>query len=350
MVYVKLIAGLVLLLVAGDLLVRGAVLIARRFGVSPMVIGLTLVGFGTSLPELLASIEAVNIGAPALAIGNVVGSNIANTLLILGTAALLYPVSCQIPGLRRDLFVMVAVTMGTLALMASGHIPRVAGYVLVAILLIYTGVALVLDRRDGETQRLREGESEITDILPPTNLGLFGAIAMTIVAMAGVLYGAQLLVNSAVGIARIWGVSESLIGITVVALGTSLPELATSVMAALKRESDVALGNVIGSNLFNFLGILGVTATYTPLDIPAEISSRDSWILLLITLALVGIVLGMRQIPRALGFVFLVAYCVYIAGLAGGLPDMPVQFPVNLPMELPLGLELPNFDNLLPKN
>ncbi len=329
MVFLKLVAGLVLLLVAGDLLVRGSVTIARRFGVSPMVIGLTLVGFGTSLPELLASIEAVNVGAPALAIGNVVGSNIANILLILGAAALMYPIPCKISGLRRDLFMMTGVTMVTLALMEYGHISRGAGIGLVSVLVAYTVLALVVDRRKTNSAVLDEAESDIPDALPPTTVGLMIALAMTALAMAGVLYGAKLLVNSAVELARLWGVSESLIGVTVVAVGTSLPELATSIIAATKRQSEVALGNVVGSNIFNFLGILGITAIYRPLDIPVEISGRDSWILLLITLALFGIVLGMRQIPRAMGFVFLVAYAVYIAGLAGGLPDLPLD--IDLP-------------------
>jgi len=332
MVFLKLVAGLILLLVAGDLLVRGSVLIARRFGVSPLVIGLTLVGFGTSLPELLTSLQAVMIGAPALAVGNVVGSNIANTLLILGAAALMYPVSCQILGLRRDLFFMAAVTFAILGLMFWGQIPRIAGIIMVSVLLLYTIGALVLDRRNSASAKLREDESEITDMMPPVKLGLLGGFSMTLAAMVGVVYGAHLLVESAVSLARVWGVSESLIGITVVGFGTSLPELATSVMAALRRQSDVALGNVVGSNIFNLLGILGVTSTYSPLQIPAEIAGRDSWILLVITIGLVGIVVFMRQIPRALGFIFLVAYCVYMAGLAGSLPE--VDLSVDLPIDL----------------
>ncbi|MBN2753019.1 MAG: calcium/sodium antiporter [Rhodospirillaceae bacterium] len=335
MVLLKLFSGLVLLLVAGDLLVRGSVVLARRAGISPLVIGLTLVGFGTSLPELLASLQAAMIGAPGIAVGNVVGSNIANILLILGTAALLFPVSCEAPGIRRDLGVLFLATLAAIALLHWGQVPRSVGLTLVATLLCYTGFAIFMDRREYATVRLREEESQITDAMPPVRLGVPGALMLTVAAMAGVIFGARFLVDSAVILAMRWGVSESLIGVTVVAIGTSLPELATSVIAAIKRESDVALGNVIGSNLFNILGIMGVTASVSPIVVPAEISGRDTWVLAVATFALIGVVLGLKHIPRALGFTFVVAYGVYMTGLAGGLPDLPVDLPIDLPSVLP---------------
>ncbi|WP_337997820.1 calcium/sodium antiporter [Oleispirillum naphthae] len=341
MVLLKLGVGLVLLLVAGDLLVRGAVVLARRAGISPLVIGLTLVGFGTSLPELLASLQAALIGAPGIAVGNVVGSNVANILLILGTAALMFPVSCEAPGIRRDLGVLAFATLAAIALLHWGQVPRSVGASLVAALLLYTGTAIFFDRREYATVRLREEESRLADAMPPVRLGIAGALLLTIAAMAGVVVGARFLVESSVILALRWGVSESLIGVTVVAVGTSLPELATSVVAAIKRESDVALGNVIGSNIFNILGILGVTSAVSPIVVPAEISGRDTWVLALVTFALIGVVLGLKHIPRALGFTFLVAYGVYITGLAGGLPDLPVDLPIDLP-SLP-SLPLPSF-------
>ena len=328
MVVFKLICGLVLLLVAGDLLVRGAVVLARRAGVSPLVIGLTLVGFGTSLPELLASLQAAMIGAPGIAVGNVVGSNVANILLILGVAALMFPVSCEAPGIRRDLFVLFLATLAAVALLHWGQVPRGVGIALVGSLLCYTGGAIFLDRREYATVRLRQEEADLAGDIPPGRLGVVGAGVLTLVALAGVTLGARLLVNASVVLALRWGVSESLIGVTVVAIGTSLPELATSVMAALKRESDVALGNIIGSNIFNILGILGTTAAVSPITVPAEISGRDTWVLALASLALIGVVVGLRQVPRVLGFVFLVAYGVYITGLACGLS---VELPIDLP-------------------
>jgi len=320
MILLKLFGGLLLLLVGGDLLVRGAVVLARRMGVSSLVIGLTLVGFGTSLPELLASLRAAAIGAPGIAVGNVVGSNIANILLIIGLAALVFPVACRAPGIRRDLFVLGAATLVLLGLLLWGWIPRPVGAVLAALLVVYTGLAVILDRRSLSAARARAEEAELADAISTPSMGVPSALAVTLAALVGVVFGARLLVDSAVLLARLWGVSESLIGITVVAVGTSLPELATSVTAALKRESEVALGNIIGSNIFNILGILGVTAAVSPISVPAEIAARDSWVVVTVTFALIGVVLGLRQIPRAIGFVFLVAYAVYVAGLAGALP------------------------------
>lgn len=315
MVYVELIAGLILLLVAGDLLVRGSVAVARRFGVSPLVIGLTLVGFGTSLPELMASVQAALMGAPGIAVGNVVGSNIANILLILGAAAILAPVAATANGLRRDTLVLALATAALIGLVLIGVLPRWAGAVLVVALVAYTGSALVLDRREQATAALREHETETAEALPPASLGLWGGVAFTLGGLAGVVFGARLLVEAAVFLAQSWGVSETIIGVSIVAIGTSLPELATSIIAALKKESDVALGNVVGSNIFNILGILGVTAMVSPLTVPEEILTRDAWVMVGATAALIAAVLVMRRIGRAAGAVFVAAYAAYVGVL-----------------------------------
>ncbi|MCA1939975.1 MAG: calcium/sodium antiporter [Caenispirillum bisanense] len=315
MVYVELIAGLILLLVAGDLLVRGSVAVARRFGVSPLVIGLTLVGFGTSLPELMASLQAALLGAPGIAVGNVVGSNIANILLILGGAAIIAPVAATARGLHRDTLVLALATAALIALVIAGVLPRWTGVILVLALIAYTGSALVLDRREQASAALREHETETAEALPPANLGLWGGVAFTLGGLAGVVFGARLLVEAAVVLAQSWGVSETIIGVSIVAVGTSLPELATSVIAALKKESDVALGNVVGSNIFNILGILGVTAIVSPLQVPPEILQRDAWVMLGATVALIVAVVLLRRIGRATGAVFVGAYAVYVGVL-----------------------------------
>lgn len=315
MVYVELIAGLILLLVAGDLLVRGSVAVARRFGVSPLVIGLTLVGFGTSLPELMASLQAALLGAPGIAVGNVVGSNIANILLILGGAAIIAPVAATAKGLHRDTLVLALATAALLALVVIGVLPRWAGVILVLSLIAYTGSALVLDRREQASAALREHETETAEAIPPAKLGLWGGVAFTVGGLLGVVLGARLLVEAAVVLAQSWGVSETIIGVSIVAVGTSLPELATSVIAALKKESDVALGNVVGSNIFNILGILGVTAIVTPLDVPPEILQRDVWVALGATVALIVAVVLLRRIGRATGAAFVAAYAAYIGVL-----------------------------------
>lgn len=321
MLAIELLGGLVLLVVGGDVLVRGAVAVARIAGISPLVIGLTLVGFGTSTPELLASVQAAMIGAPAIAVGNVVGSNIANVMLIMGLAALVSPVAADAPGVRRDMLVMASATVLAVGLLLWGSVSRVVGAGLLAALVAYTVGTIVADRRDTAMTRIREEETHLKET-PEIRLGLWPALGLTLVGLVGVMLGARFLVNAAVELATRWGVSQSLIGVTVVAIGTSLPELVTSIMAAIKKESDVALGNIVGSNIFNILGILGVTALVTPIAVPDEIAVRDTWVLLVSSLALVGVVVGLRNVPRALGFVFVVGYGVYVAGLAGGLPEL----------------------------
>lgn len=318
MLAVTLLGGLALLVAGGDLLVRGAVAVARRAGVSPLVIGLTLVGFGTSTPELLASVQAALMGSPDIAVGNVVGSNIANIMLILGLAALVSPVAADAPGVRRDLAVTGFATLAVVGLLIWGAVPRWVGGALLVLLALYTLGTLVADRRDAAMARLREGEAELKDtreFAPGPWLG----IGLTVLGLAGVMLGARFLVSGAVELASRWGVSESVIGVTVVAIGTSLPELVTALVAAAKKQSDVALGNVLGSNIFNVLGILGVTALVTPIAVPDEIVARDTWILAVSMVALAAAVLALRQIPRALGFALLAGYGVYVAGLAGGL-------------------------------
>lgn len=323
MLAIELLGGLVLLVVGGDVLVRGAVAVARVAGISPLVIGLTLVGFGTSTPELLASLQAALIGAPAIAVGNVVGSNIANVMLIMGLAALLSPVAADAPGVRRDMLVMAAATAAAVGVLIWGEVSRLVGAALLAALVVYTVGTIWADKRDTAMRKIREGEAELKDT-PELPLGVWAGLGLTILGLAGVMLGARFLVNAAVELATDWGVSQSLIGVTVVAVGTSLPELVTAIMAAIKKESDVALGNIVGSNTFNILGILGVTALVTPIAVPHEIAVRDTWVLALSSLALVGVVLGLRHVPRSLGFILVVGYAVYIAGLAGGLPEVDI--------------------------
>lgn len=321
MLAIGLLGGLVLLVVGGDVLVRGAVAVARIAGISPLVIGLTLVGFGTSTPELLASVQAALLGAPAIAVGNVVGSNIVNVLLIMGLAALLSPVAADAPGVRRDMLVMGLATVTVAGLLLWGTISRLVGAALLAALVAYTVGTILADRRDTAMTRIREEEAHLKET-PEIRLGLWTALGLTVAGLAGVMLGARFLVDAAVELATRWGVSQSLIGVTVVAVGTSLPELVTSIVAAVKKESEVALGNIVGSNIFNILGILGVTALMAPVAVPEEIAARDTWVLLASSLALVGVVLALRNVPRALGFVFVVGYGVYIAGLVGGLPEL----------------------------
>lgn len=266
MTYGLILIGLIGLALGGEILVRGSVAVARRFGLSELIIGLTLVGFGTSMPELVTTLQAASGGATGIAVGNVVGSNISNILLVLGLAALLYPIVTNPRALARDTLVMVAVTIVFCALVYFDQFTRLTGILMVAFLIAYVVVSLILDR-GGETPpgdlHIQEGEN----MEAPDSLIL--GILMTIGGIVGVVLGARFLVEGAVALATQWGVSETVIGLTIVAIGTSLPELATSAIAALRGRSDVALGNVIGSNIFNLSGIIGVTAIVSPFSVYA---------------------------------------------------------------------------------
>jgi cation:H+ antiporter len=303
--YLLVLGGMVALFGGGDMLVRGAVAVAQDFKVSPMVIGLTLVGFGTSAPELLTSLQAAFAGAPDIAIGNVVGSNIANILLILGVSALIAPVLIRRDTLMRDGGILIATTVLTIGLMAFGSIGRLAGLVLFAGLLAFLATAFLTDG---------EGGGDLPE--PSANSSTLRAFLTFAVGLVVTLMGAKFLVQGAIVMATNLGVSEAVIGLTVVAIGTSLPELITSAMAALRGKSDVAVGNIIGSCVFNLLGILGLTALVHPLSVAPEIMAFDVWIMAAATalLVLAGMFLG--RIGRGMGAAMALAYAGYIAFLA----------------------------------
>ena len=281
MTYLAVAFGLVLLVVGGDALVRGAVALARRFGVSPLLVGLTLVGFGTSTPELLTSLQAAWIGAPGIAVGNVVGSNVANILLILAVAALIRPLATSREALARDGTVVALAALACLGVVVAGTLERWAGAVLVAGLVAYVVHTYRRERVAGDASaRMHAAEATAAEPGPhPVTVALgftAGGLVLTIL-------GARLLVTGAVEIARAAGVSDTLVGLTLVAVGTSLPELVTSIVASLRRQGDVAFGNILGSNIYNVLGILGVTALARPIPVPPEVLRLDIWIMLAAT-------------------------------------------------------------------
>ena len=306
MLIVQLAAGLALLVLGGEGLVRGSVAVATRLGVSPLIIGLTLVGFGTSTPELVASIQAALIGAPGIALGNVVGSNIANVFLVLGASAVIFPVVAGGSTLRRDGTVMIIATLLMVGVVLHGVLDRWVGALFVSLLAAYTIGSFVADMRS-------DNGVDTADELPSWPRGLPTALALAVAGIVGVVAGADFLVDSAVELASTLGLSEATIGVTIVAIGTSLPELVTSVMAAIKRHTDVALGNVLGSNLFNILGIAGVTAIVTPIPVPPEIARVDVWIMAGAALLLMVFGATGRSIGRAEGAVFLAVFATYIA-------------------------------------
>ncbi|MEE4120067.1 MAG: calcium/sodium antiporter [Paracoccaceae bacterium] len=306
MAYLLVAGGLVALLVGGDLLVRGAVGVARRLDVPPLVIGLTLVGCGTSAPELATSLQAALGGAPGIAAGNVVGSNVANVLLILGLAALIRPIAVDGHAFRRDGSALLLATVLGIALMLTGTLWRWHGAVLVLGLAAFLYATV---RRPGPVAA--PDARDVVEMVERTSslwrAGLFFALGLALV-----LGGARALVTGGVEIAAALGVSEAIIGLTIVAAGTSLPELVTSVIAARRGEGDVAFGNVVGSNIFNLLGILGVTALVTPLPVDARILQVDVWAMAAATALLVAAAVTGWRVTRAEGAGLLALYAGYL--------------------------------------
>jgi cation:H+ antiporter len=302
-----LLGGLLLLCLGAEALVSGAITVARRFSMPPLLIGLTIVGFGTSLPELLVSVKAALDGSPDIAVGNVVGSNIANILLIVGLAAVIAPVVARYLAYRRDLIVMLAVSVILLAIGWWGGIGRFTGAAMLAALIGY----LVFTARSG----MATGFEADAETLPAWRRSFPIAVVSVLLGLGGLFLGANWLVESAIEISRTFGMSEATIGLTIVAVGTSLPELATSVAAAIRRHADVALGNVIGSNIFNILGILGVTALISPVPVSPSIAAFDIPVMLVTALALAGFIAFRGGIGRIGGLCLLVLYGGYVTWL-----------------------------------
>lgn len=302
-------AGLVLLVFGGDALVKGAVALALRLGIPALIVGLTVVAFGTSAPELLVSITAALDGVAGIAIGNVVGSNIANILLILGLPAIITTIHSSQIDTRRSYVVMLAITLGFALLCFTGPLIWWHGVLLLALLALVIGDNI----RSARAHKAAACDEELEGADPHMAPWKIGALILA--GLIGLGVGANLLVTGAVNIARMIGISETVIGLTLVALGTSLPELVTSVVAAMRKQADVALGNVIGSNIFNILSILGVTALIAPLPVDPAILWRDNWVMLAVALALVPFVLFRRDIGRIAGLGFVAAYVGYSAWL-----------------------------------
>ncbi|UYG01633.1 calcium/sodium antiporter [Halomonas sp. PAMB 3264] len=306
----SLLGGIALLTLGGEALVRSAVAGAERLGVSALFTGLVIVGFGTSAPELVVSINAALDQQPDIAIGNVVGSNIGNIMLILGLCALIYPLTTKRQALKRDGLVMLAATLLFIVLGASGELGRLDALLFLAGLVGYLVWAYLSERQTAPTQ-------EPPNVLPeppaqkPTStlwivLGLLGGLALLI-------GGSQFLLYGAVGIAQTLGLSEAVIGLTIVAVGTSLPELAVSLVAALRRHADVAVGNILGSNIFNLLGILGVSAFLQPLVLIERMVIFDQWVMLGSAVALLVFLYTGLRLSRTEGGILLVGYAGFVA-------------------------------------
>jgi cation:H+ antiporter len=308
---VLLIVGVILLSVGGEVLIRGSLSAAKRSGVSPLLCGLVIIGFGTSAPELVVSIEAAVNNQPDIAVGNVVGSNIGNILLILGICALITPLTVRPLLLRRDALTVVMASLLFIVLVSGGTLGLQAAVILLLAFVLYLGWSYVSERFYAAPSAVLH-EAEFEEILVTPKSWLW--IALAIVAGLSLLIGgSKILLVGAVGLAQGLGVSEAAIGLTLVAVGTSLPELSISVLAALRRNADVAVGNVLGSNIFNLLGILGVSSLLQPLAINARILQFDQWVMLASSFILLLFLYTGYRLSRIEGGFLLICYIIYLA-------------------------------------
>lgn len=311
MIWGSVVVGLVILLLAGDALVRGAVNLSLRIGIPALIVSLTVVAFGTSAPELLISINAALDNVPGIALGNVVGSNTANVLLVLGIPALLAVMHTSECNTRKSYVIMVGSSVLFIALAFRGIFDPLAGIILLVVLAIILGDSMreaLAHRRAGKAAPEEEEPEGADPDMPWWKIILF-----LVLGLVGLPLGADILVDSSVQIATIFGVSDTVIGLTLVALGTSLPELATTVMAALRRQADVALGNVIGSNMFNLLAIIGVASLIAPIPVDPEFLRFDLWVMLGASLLIFPLVFLAKDLTRIWGVVLSALYLGYIA-------------------------------------
>lgn len=297
------ILGLIVLLFAGDVLVRGAVNLALRLGIPALIVSLTIVSFGTSAPELFISIGSVLDDAPGIAIGNVVGSNTANVLLVLGLPALLAGIHCSDSQSQKSFLAMLAASVLFIVLCFLGPLTWVHGVVLLSALAIFLGWQFLSANKAQATEPPEGADAD----MPAWRIGLY-----LIAGLIGLPFGADLLVDNAVVIATRMGVSETVIGLTLVAIGTSLPELATTIVAALRRHAEVALGNVIGSNIFNLLAIIGTASLFGSIPVSRGILHFDLWVMFGASLALIPFVIYRQDITRIAGAALTTLYIAYI--------------------------------------
>ena len=314
MIYAQLVAGFIYLLGGGDLLVRGAVALARRLRVPSVFVAVTVVALGTSLPELMVSIQAAVAGYPNLILGNVVGSNIANVLLVGGLAAAVYPLRIREPGLQRNGLIMLAVSLVFAGLCLDGSVTRVDGLILLAIFLAVLGLTA------GDSVRAYTAEQDQSIPLDWV-LGLPSRVPIIalfiVIGVVTLPVGADLLVDAAVTLAERFGVSETVIGLSVVAIGTSLPEVSTSVLAALRRRPGMALGTIIGSNSLNLVAVMGVAAATAPVavDVSSGFLRVDLPFMLIVSAVLVAMTRFAKRIGRVPGVIMVLAYLMYLTGV-----------------------------------
>lgn len=302
--------GLVILLLAGDSLVKGAVNLSLRLGVPALIVSLTIVAFGTSAPELLISVQAILEGAPGLALGNVVGSNTANILMVLGVPAILATMHTSECNSRKTYLFMIVASLLFIALAFRGVFDWISGCILLVGLTFILADAFRDAHRHRKTEKCDVEEEDPEGADP--DMPMWRIVVFLVLGLIGLPVGADLLVDNSTLIAKRYGVSDTVIGLTMVAIGTSLPELATTVMAALRRQADVALGNVIGSNMFNLLAIIGVASFVGPIPVDREFLTFDLWVMLAASFLLFPFVFMKQDITRMWGIALSALYLGYL--------------------------------------
>lgn len=311
--------GLIILAVGGDVLIRGAVSVAKLAGLTTAVIGLTVVALGTSLPEMVVSILAASQGQPDIAVGNVLGSNIFNVVLILGAASVVYPIPVHSNAVKVEWPVVVFVSLLAILVMRDGTVDRIEGGVFVLGLATFMAFSVWVARREvkaGEVAHLVEGIEAATTA--KGTAGILKSLGLVAVGVTALIVGGRLLVDGAVSLARLAGITERVIGLTIVAAGTSAPELAASIAAARRKHADIAVANLLGSNIFNILGILGTTALVAPIPINPDILRTDTWWMLGAAVGIFPLMRVGRDITRVDGTILLTAYVVYVTILLIG--------------------------------
>ena len=306
----SLVIGIVLLFIGGEGLVRGSVTISERLQLSTLLIGTIVIGFGTSAPELVVSLDAVFSGFPDIALGNVIGSNIANTLFVLAIAALITEIPCRSHQLNRDAAMGVAAAVFLSLLGLTGSISRMSGLAMVLTLIVYLAYTIW-----SEKKRTKNLDKQIKKDIVSKKMSLPISALMAVISIILLALGAHFLVNGAVSIANYFGVSKAVIGLTIVAVGTSIPELVTVCIASWHKHTNMVIGNILGSNLFNILSIIGIAAIVKPIPFTGQIAKQDVWIMVATSTVLMIIILSSKKINRWIASVFLALYCLYVLWL-----------------------------------
>jgi cation:H+ antiporter len=300
-----LVGGLIMLFIGAEGLIRGSSTLAIKFGITPLIVGLTVVAFGTSAPELVVSLKAAIVGNSSISLGNVIGSNIANIALIIGIASLIRPLYVHANIIMREIPIMIGVSILLVVLLLDGEVGLIDGLIFVTGVIAYFVFNIYLARKENSSVVKAEFEEGLK-----SKLGVPVSIIFVVIGLVLLIVGANFFVQSAVAIAKLFNISDAIIGLTIVAIGTSLPELITSIVASYKKESDIAIGNVVGSNIFNILGILGITALIVPIS-STGISNLDLIIMVLTAILLIPISKSGMRISRIEGLFLMAGYVAY---------------------------------------